>query len=112
MSILPPGDLAALGLAPEMIGPVEHLQLPTPDVDQALGISQPDVAFVLSSRVAMNAQDAQPLAEGGSDALVDARSDVLRAIGVDLRLARAERALQHEWGAGSDVREGHVTRDR
>ncbi len=112
MSILPPGDLAALGLAPEMIGPVEHLQLPTPDVDQALGISQPDVTFVLSSRVATNARDAQPLAEGASDALVDARSDVLRAIGVDLRLDRAEGALQLEWAADTDVRVRDVRPDR
>lgn len=80
MSILPNKDLAALGLAPEMLGPVERLPLPAPAVDEARGFATPAAS------------------------LLDARSDVLRTIGVDLRLDPVAGVLQLEWAPDTPVR--------
>jgi len=84
MSIVPKKDLAALGLAPEMLGPVERLALPQPDVDLARGVAR--------------AADTAP------DDPIDARSDVLEAIGLRLRFDADARALLVEFDARAAVR--------
>lgn len=101
MSILSPGDLATFGLVPEMIGPVERLSLPTPDVDQARGVPPPDL--LSSSRITSWPTETPP--PRAWDALpVHARSDVLRAIGVAMQFDRADGALLLEWAADTPVR--------
>lgn len=84
MSLVPKKDLAALGLTPEMLGPAERLSLPQADVDLARGVA--------------------PSADAAPDALIDARSDVLEALGLRLRFDADARALHVEFEAQAAVR--------
>lgn len=84
MSIVPKNDLVALGLAPDMLGPVERLPLPQPDVHLARGVAPP--------------------ADADAADLIDARSDVLGAIGLRLRFDADARALHVEFDGHAAVR--------
>lgn len=77
MTSLLPKDLAALGLAPDMLSPAEQLMLPAPDVDAARG----------------------PL-QAPAD-LLDARSDVLHTAGVELQMDQEGQVLY--FGASGEL---------
>lgn len=73
---VPTKDLAALGLTPEMLGPVERLALPLPAVDEARGPRVP-----------------RHDGERSDPDWLEARSDVLHAVGIDLQLDTDTRHL-------------------
>lgn len=78
--ISPPArDLAALGLSLDMLGPPERLHLPLFLVDEAQGV------MTLQSRFCSLPA---PLAD-----LLDARSDVLRTLGIELQFDADSQAL-------------------
>lgn len=105
MSIVPKNDLAAMGLTPGMLGPVERLSLPPATVDQALGS-----AAAVSMRMPAASFDAGTESSAPPpDERVGARSDVLQALGVHLEIEPAGRILHFEWApeAAIQVRDAH-----
>lgn len=81
---VPTKDLAALGLTPDMVGAVERLALPLPVVDEARGPRAP------------RPDDVTPDPEW-----LEARSDVLHAIGLDMQFDPDNQLLQ--FASASDL---------